>query len=137
MDIFISINNRERVLRIPVIPEEFQVESPFNNETYTTISQGDIKLIGLRGLKSISWQSFFPAKEYPFNRDNTYKAWEYVRVLEEFRDRRLPVRLVIPEAEINMAATIDEFNYGLKDGSGDVYYSITLSEFKFVQIRGG
>lgn len=136
MDIFISINNRERVLRIPVIPEEFQVESPFNNETYTTISQGDIKLIGLRGLKSISWQSFFPAKEYPFSRDNTYKAWEYVKILEEFRDRRLPVRLVIPEADINMAATIDEFNYGVRDGSGDVYYTITLSEFKFVQIQG-
>lgn len=136
IDIYISINNREKVLKIPVVPEEFNVTSPFNNQTYSTISQGDIKLIGLRGLKAISWESFFPAHDYPFRRDNTYDAWEYVNTLEEFRDRRIPVRLIITGTGINIPATIDEFSYGLKDGSKDVHYSITFSEFKFVQIKG-
>lgn len=136
IDIYISINNREKVIKIPVVPEEFYVTSPFNNQTYSTISQGDIKLIGLRGLKTISWESFFPARDYPFRRDNTYDVWEYVNTLEEFRDRRIPVRLIITGTGINIAATIDEFSYGLKDGSHDVHYSITFSEFKFVQVKG-
>lgn len=134
-DIYISINNREKVIKIPVVPEEINITSPFNNQTCSTISQGEIKLIGLRGLKTISWESFFPAHNYPFRRDNTYDAWEYVNTLEEMRDCRIPVRLIITGADINIAAVIDEFNYGLKDGSGDVYYSISLSEFKLVQIK--
>lgn len=134
MDIYLSINNREEVIRLPVIPVEFSVSSPHNNETFSTITQGDIKLIGLRGLMSVAFESFFPARNYPFVRDRSYSAWEYVEKIEQWRIRRMPVRLVITDTSINMPVTIDSFEYGLKDKTGDVYYSIGLSEFKFVEV---
>lgn len=135
MDIFLSINNREQVIQLPIIPKEFQVDSPQSNETFKTISQGDIKLIGLRGLKSITIESFFPNKEYSFARDKTYKAWDYVEMIESWIDKRVPIRLLITDTPINMPVTIESFQYGVKDGSGDVYYSLSLSEFKFVQLE--
>lgn len=132
MDIFLSINNREQVIQLPIVPAEFKVQSPFSNEVFSTISQGDIKLIGQRGLKSITLDSFFPVKDYPFLRDRTYKGWEYVKIIEAWRRRRVPIRLIITGTPMNIAMVIDNFEYGVQDGSGDVYYSLSLSEFKFI-----
>lgn len=134
MDIFLSINNREQVIQLPIVPSEFKIPSPQNHETYTTINQGDIKLIGQRGLKSLTIDSFFPAKDYPFARDKTYKGWEYYEIIESWIDRRIPIRLIITNTPINMAVVIDNFEAGVQDGSGDVYYSLALSEFKFIKL---
>lgn len=135
MDIFLSINNREQIIQLPIVPSEFTLESPFNNETYETINQGEIKLIGKRQLKSISFDSFFPKNHYSFSRDKTYSGWEYVHLIETWRDREIPVRLIITDTPLNAAWTIDEFEYGVQDGTGDVYYTMSLSEFKFINLK--
>ncbi|MBB6217499.1 hypothetical protein HNQ80_003620 [Anaerosolibacter carboniphilus] len=135
MDIYLSINNREQVIKLPVLPSEFKIQSGMKNDTYDTISQGEIKLIGMETLKSISLQSFFPSKDYSFLKDREYKGWEYVNLIEGWKTKRIPIRLVITKTPINMACTIDSFEYGLQDGSGDIYYTLTLSEFKFIELN--
>ncbi|MTI57489.1 hypothetical protein [Geosporobacter ferrireducens] len=134
MDIYLSINNREQLITLPVLPTEFRIQSGMKNDTYDTISQGEIKLIGMETLKSISIQSFFPSKDYSFLKDRAYKGWEYVNMLEAWKTRRVPIRLVISDTPVNMACTIESFEYGLQDGSGDIYYTLTLSEFKFIEL---
>ncbi|PIJ97858.1 hypothetical protein [Lysinibacillus sphaericus] len=135
MDIFLSINNREQVIQLPIVPSEFKIASPLNHETYTTINQGDIKLIGQRGLKSLTIDSFFPSKVYPFSRNNKYFGWEYYEIIQSWIDRRVPIRLIISNTPINIPVVIDNFEAGVKDGSGDVYYSLALSEFKFINLN--
>lgn len=135
MDIFLSINNREQVIQLPIVPSEFKIPSPVNHETYTTINQGDIRLIGERGLKSITIESFFPSKDYSFARSRDYMGWEYVEIIESWIDRRVPIRLIITNTPINMAVSIDDFEKGPQDGSGDVYYSLSLTEFKFIRLQ--
>ena len=134
MDVYLSINNREQVIKLPVTPDEFQMQSGMSNDTYETISQGEIKLIGMSKLKAITLQSFFPAKDYPFLRDRSYFGWEYVEMIEAWMARRIPIRLIITGTPVNMACSIEAFDYGPKDGSGDIYYTLTLSEFKFIQL---
>ncbi|QPQ30979.1 hypothetical protein [Lysinibacillus sp. JNUCC 51] len=134
MDIFLSINNREQVIRLPIVPSEFKVSSPMTNEVFTTVNQGDIKLIGQRGLKAISISSFFPKRHYSFSRDRTYEGWKYVNIIESWIDKRVPIRLIITSTPINLAMTIENFEYGPQDGSGDIYYSLSLSEFKFIKL---
>lgn len=135
MDIFLSVNNRAEVIQLPIVPQEFKIQSPVNNEVFTTINQGDIKLFGDRDLKSLSIDSFFPNREYSFARSRDYERWEYVDIIESWIDRKLRVRLIVTESPINLAVTIDNFEYGIKDGSGDIYYSLTLSEFKQIQLQ--
>ena len=77
MDIYLSVNNREQVLRLPVLPPEFSVTKPQANETFETVTQGQLKLMGTPGLKGISWSSFFPVRDYPFLKDRTYTAFGY------------------------------------------------------------
>lgn len=134
IDIFLSINNRAQVIQLPVVPEQVKIVTAMNNQTYDTISLGEIKLIGLPALSSITLDSFFPAKDYPFSRDTTYHGWEYVKIIEAWKVLRIPVRLVISDTPVNMACSIDKFEYGVQDGSGDVYYTLELSEFKFINL---
>lgn len=135
MDIFLSVNNREQVIQLPIIPSDFKIQSPVNHETFTTINQGDIKLFGERGLKAITIDSFFPVKNYPFSRNKNMLGWEYVEMIESWIDRKLRVRFIVTNTPINLVFTIDDFEYGPQDGSGDIYYSLALSEFKMIQLQ--
>lgn len=134
MDIFISINNREEVIQLPVVPAEFSIPSPVNHQTFSTVNQGDLRLIGKRGLKGITIDAFFPAKDYPWLRSRQYTGWEYVEKIEAWIDRERPIRLIITGTPINMAMTIDNFEYGVRDGSGDIYYTLALTEYRFIHI---
>ena len=134
MDIYLSYNNREEIIILPVLPAKFEVNKPQNNDTFESISLGELKLIGLRGLKSISFESFFPIRDYPFLRDNLYSGHEYVYKLDTWREKRVPIRILITDTPINMAVTIDDFKYSIGT-DGDIYYSITLGEFRFVELE--
>lgn len=133
MDVFLSINNREEVLQLPVVPSGFKVNNPHKNNTYETISQGDIKLIGLEGLKSLSIASFFPMKDYYFLRDRTYKGWEYVEMIERWKKRRIPIRLIITETPINWAVSLEGFTYSVDDGTGDLKFNMDFEFFPFIR----
>ena len=130
MDIFLSTMDRKQIIQLPIVPAEFKIPSPVNNEVFTTINQGDIKLLGRRGLKSITIDSFFPSKVYPFSRNTSYFGWDYYEIIESWIDKEMPIRLIMSNTPINMLMTIENFEAGLQDGSGDVYYSLALSEFK-------
>lgn len=132
MDIVLSINNLEKVINFPVLPSEFTIQSPEQNETYQTIGIGEVNLIGDKGLKGISFSSFFPEKALTYSKNSEMFGWEFVNIIEELRDRKLPFRLVITETPINMPVTIDNFEYGLKAGRKDIQYSIEFKEFRFM-----
>lgn len=135
MDIFLSVNNREEIIQLPIVPSEFKINSPVNNETFTTINQGDIKLLGERGLKDLTINSFFPKRPYSFSRAKDYERWQYVEMIESWIERKLRVRLVVTGSPVNMVTAIDNFEYGVQDGSGDIYYSLSLSEFKDIKLQ--
>ena len=131
MDIYLSVNNREQVICLPVLPAEFTVSKPFSNEVFETVTQGELNLIGKAKLKSISWSSFFPSRDYPFLRDKSNTAFGYAYLLDTWYSQKLPMRLIITETPINMACTIEDFSYTIKK-DGDMYYNITLSEVKLI-----
>lgn len=135
MEIWLSINNREQVIRLPVLPSELSINDPQNNETFNTISQGDIKLIGLEGLQSFLIQSFFPVNDYYFVKDRQYSGMEYIDMLRAWKKRRVPIRVIIPDMNINLAMSIEDITYSMKDGTGDIYYRLSLEEFKFIQLK--
>lgn len=134
MDIFLSINNRQEVLQLPVVPTTFMVSGPMKNNEFETIGQGDLNLIGLRGLRTISLSSFFPSKRYSFSTNNVRIGYQYVTLIESWMQRRLPIRLVITSTSINWAVSIEKFDYGKNDRTGDIYYTLDLKFFPMVQV---
>lgn len=131
MDIYLSVNNRETVMILPVIPSEFTITKPQNTETFETVSKGELQLIGVPKLKGITIETFFPIRDYPFLRDRSMKGWEYVYLIDTWILEKLPIRLVISETPINMAVAVKDFQYGIKT-DGDLWYSLELEEFNLL-----
>lgn len=137
ISIFLSINNNEEVIELPVIPEEVRLNSAFSNDTFDSMKQ-QLNIIRLRELIPFEIKSFFPIRDYPFLRSRELWGMEYVEILERWRDRRVPLRLIVTNDEpngfnLNMAVTIDNFEYGTGK-SGDIDYNLSLKEFVFVKV---
>ena len=139
VEIFISINNNEEVIQLPVPPESYKVSSPFNNESFEGLAQV-LNLITIRDLKELEISSYFPIRDYPFLQNRDLWGMEYVNNIERWRDRRVPVRIIIVSNDasvmnLNMAVTIDNFEYETRK-DGDIYYTLSLKEFTFPKVGG-
>lgn len=79
MDIFLSVNNREEVIQLPIVPSEIKIPSPENHEKMDTISQGEIMLIGSDGLKEFTIDAFFLLKNIHFPETKKCSAGNMLR----------------------------------------------------------
>lgn len=131
MDIFVSSEDRGEVLQLPIIPPDLSVKFPHNNQTFSTISAGDIKLIGMAGLKAISIDSWFPMKEYSFAK-SPLLGTEAKEFFVKWKRKRRPIRIVIVNNAgyefHNELYAIEEFAFGY-DRVGDMTYSLSLEQF--------
>ncbi len=145
ISIFLSINNGEKTMQIPILPSEIDIpQTLMANETFQTIS-GEIQLIGVSKLRKITITSFFPDNPYSFDKTGQagFEGWggqgaaakKRVEELQRWIKRRIPIRLRIPYYDINMGVTIDNFTPKVKDGSRDIYYTLEMTEFVFPQLK--
>lgn len=136
MNIVFSANNMAEIMTLPIVPNEFSVSKPYANEEFETIAHGTLNLIGLKGLRTLSLSSFFPNRFYSFAK-NTKKASECINFFEKWAAKRVPIRIIVTDDRekevLNMACTIESFEYGL-DRAGDVPYTLELKEFVFVAV---
>jgi hypothetical protein len=137
--VFLSINNNAEVMQLPVPPEKYQIPDPWNNQKVDGLNQS-LNLFGLRGLKSITIDSFFPISghDYPYLQNRTMWGRQYVETIQRWRALRLPIRLIIVDnigkQDVNMAVTIDDFPTEVRQ-DGDIYYTLVMTEFPLVVVK--
>ena len=134
VDIFLYGNTEANII-IPVIPKKIEIQSPQKIETFETLGQGDLKIIGLKGNRKLSLESFFPNKFYPFAKDREENALVYVNRIEAWRDSREPLSIAISGLEVFFKCTVENFNTAIQDGSGDIYYTLDIEEYKIPTIK--
>lgn len=137
MNIYLTDEEKKEILIIPVMPPNIRINSPQYNENFKTINYGEIKLIGTEGLKGLNLSSFFPNRKYGFSHVEFFKPTYYIEKIEEWKKRRIPIRVVVTKAsfDFNKRMTIEAFEYGVQDGTGDVYYDLKLEEFKDIVLK--
>lgn len=137
MNIFLSFNSGAQSLQLPVLPESFEISTGLNNNTFEVVNLGEIGIVGNRKLSTITISSFFPKYYSSYCQYTSIPdPYDAVKKIEGWRDSKKPVRLKISDTPINMACMIEEFNYGEKGGQpGDVYYDLSLKEYRFIQQR--
>ena len=127
----IWIKTNEKAIRLPVIPSEFERVIEANYDTERVMKLGDIAVFNGNGLAQLSLSSFFPNQEYSFNEySNVPKPYDMVRYFKEWKNKGTVVRVVLTGTDINQEMYITNFSYGEKDGTGDVYYSMDLLEYR-------
>ena len=134
MDFYLSFNNLEQQLRLPVIPSSFEITQRHNNTVVNITNLGEINLIGKSGLVAMTIQSFFPSKPYYFCKYQGFPLpFECVKLIQAWKNSGKPIRVIITGTPINYAMAIESFNYSESDGTGDVYFTLDLKEYVFVK----
>lgn len=121
--------NKELVL--PVTPSGFDVSHGINIETINIHTVGDVALAGYKLAPTYKVDCMFPAKKYSFCQPNSdFNPYSYVKKIEEFCDNHTVLRFIISSTMVNTMVLISEITYGEKDGTGDVYATITMRNYK-------
>lgn len=130
----LSIDNRREVIELPVNPSIIEFTEKQLNQTITLLNVGEANLKGERGLKYTKISSFFPSEKSPFYKYAKNLPSKYVSMLEEWKTSKAVVRLIITDMKVNHAMLIDEFNHSVKEGDDDIYYTISLSEYRTLNV---
>ena len=127
----IWFKTKDKAIRLPVIPSEFERVIDAGYDTNAIIGLGDVAELTSNGLAQLSLSSFFPNNEYSFNEySNVPKPYDMVRYFKEWKNKGTVVRVILTGTDINQEMYITNFSYGERDGTGDVYYTMDLLEYR-------
>lgn len=117
---------------LPVTPASFEIPHGIRVETVNLTAVGDTALAGFYKLDTIKLSDLlFPAKLYPFcESEARTDPYSYIRQLEAWCDAGTVVRFIISGTIANCTALIEDMTYGERDGSGDVYVSLSLHKYR-------
>lgn len=130
---------KEKLVQLPVNPEDITISGGTNNNTSDTVGQGEINDLGFAKLKGLTISSFFPKNyngELYINTGGSFEGPEYyIKFFEDIKNAREPFRLIITDIDINMLVSVENFEYTYQYGTDDVDYSLELKEYKEHNIR--
>lgn len=130
---------KDRLVQLPVNPEDITISGAVSNSTSDTVGQGQINDLGFPELKGLTVSSFFPKRynnELYINTGGDFEGPDfYIKFFEDIKTAREPFRLIITDIDINMLVSIENFEYTYQYGTDDVDYSLELKEYKEHNIR--
>ena len=130
-------NNRgyDNELILPVTPELFEIENGVKIETINIHEMGDVVLAGYGTLATIRLDCLFPAQKYPFVvgpfNPNPYV---FTSAFATWAKNKMVARFVVSDTDINIPVLVESIQYGEKDGTNDVYATITLREYRELSV---
>jgi hypothetical protein len=145
----LKFNNDAEGWDFPVLPEKIDIKRAGSGKEYKLIGAGAISTIEKPELAEISFESFFPAENYPFvqnvvHRNKTTEKPEpnlYVNDINRWMHSGYPIRFVYigqnaenDRIRIFLPMTIVSFERWEEAGSpGDIFFKLKLKEYVFYQ----
>lgn len=122
-----------QVVQLPVNPEEITMISSGSNKTEEIVKLGEINLLREKKLIECDIEGFLPINSnapYIVTTGRFEPPKFYLDFFEKVRANKNPFRFIISDTNVNILASIEKLEYGLKAGDADTYYSITIKEYK-------
>ncbi|WP_153732528.1 LysM peptidoglycan-binding domain-containing protein [Sporosarcina obsidiansis] len=136
-EMWLTFGNGKEKLRFPVMPGVLNVSNGSNNENVMISRLGEVTIIQDPVAKIFQFSSFFPREESPLvEYSGILYPWDYIKMIERWKNSRKPARFIITGTPINFAVSIEDFSYreGEKD-VGDYDFNLVLKEYKFIEVR--
>ena len=138
MEVYLK-DTSNNTFRFPVIPPTINIQdyAIMNDSNITAV--GDITVFGGKGLRSTEISSFFPnpKRKYSFVNYSDYpNQYECVSTVKKWMDAGTKLRFIVTDTEINFLVKITNFEYSEQNGTRDVYYTLSLKEFREITIPG-
>jgi len=125
--------NTELVL--PVTPAGFEVSHGIKIETINIHTLGDVNIAGYGTLAAIKIDCLLPAQSYSFlNASGGTEPYSYVEKFRGWSDSRMVLRFIVSGTSVNIPVIIEDIVYGERDGTGDVYATLSLREYRELAI---
>ena len=103
-------------------------------ETVNIHGVGDIRVAGYTTLDTIKIDSFFPYNTYSTAISSLVNPWDLVAQFKGWMDSQTVVRFIITGTDVNMPVLIEDIRTGERDGSNDVYFTLSLAEYRYVSV---
>ncbi len=128
----IIIQGATDTLTIPVTPSKYSITSGQQNKVVNITQVGEALVFGMPKLRTLSFSCFFPSliHDYPFVVGDQKEPAEIVELLTKWKEVRQPVRVIITDTPVNLMFGIMQFDYWEQDGTRDIYYTLSLTEYK-------
>ena len=127
-----NVTGKEVIL--PITPESFTIDHGNHIETVNLHTVGDYHLPSGRTLFTCKISGMLPRQQYPFVfAGSSLNPYEYIYFFELTSDKKQVCRFAISDTPTIADVYIENFQYGEKDGTNDVYYTITLRRHMPVQ----
>ena len=115
-------------------PNKYNVKTNELNKVVDILDFGEALLFGNPGLVRLSFSSFFPRLYHNYSSiisgDYERDADELVELIVKWKEKKKPVRVIITDSPVNYMFGIKAFDYDEHDGSHDIYYTLSLEEYK-------
>lgn len=132
--IYLQRENDEKTrFQLPINPEELMPDRQWNNQKININNRGDVLLLGKRQLITIDFSSYFPANWSSIcmvGKSKLKTPEEYDRIFAQWQGKKIRFITVGPYTHINLLCVIDSYKSGFKDGSNDIYYDVSLCEYR-------
>jgi hypothetical protein len=112
-------------------PLDLEVKTSQKTERINIISYGEKNKTGKKNVESITFSSFFPNLDSNFySLVNPLTPILAVETLVNWKDTEKVLTFMIPEFLISKKVQITEFTYSIRERTGDIDFSITLTEYR-------
>lgn len=123
-------------LLLPITPTSFEMTHGLKVETINIHTLGDVNVAGYTTLANISIEGIFPAQKYSFSFEPTVDIttnYDYVEYFKKWIANKQVLRFIVTDTNINIKVIIEEIKDGEKDGTNDIYYTLSIREYRQVQ----
>lgn len=139
IDIYIRERNGSREIRIPWLPEKINYSSGgVIKATYDIMNKGPVEVQTGTGLSQYEWESEFPGSGRQNDTSMMRGEWKnpevYHRLLEDWRSKGTPLKLMVTGYPINKDVTLDDYTGEASGGFGDWIYSLIFVEDRDIVI---
>ncbi len=128
---FFSCNNNEKVVEVPVIPDELpDIIQELENENFTTHTK-TLTLLGNKSPRSFSLELFLPTREYSFAKNT---GTDILNLLGYVSTKKIPMRVVVTDGLnelLNIAVSVKSFKYHF-DTVENIRCSVSFVEYIFL-----
>ena len=135
LEIYLKEND-SNMIRFPVTPSEVSCETSANISTESVNDLGNVSLFSGVELRTIPINSFFPNRQYSFcTYSNVEPPYEFVSKIEKWQNEGKKLRYIVSDGYTNIPVMINSFTYREQDGTGDVYFDLSLIEYKEIKLN--
>lgn len=134
MEVWLNDEKGGEMFRFPIVPMPLSMNMEAGIDSVHITAKGKVNVYSGIEPSNIELDSFFPRVYYPYcNYRDFPDPNRCVEILEKWLKNGTKLRYIVTGTDINMEVIIVSFSHKVQDGTGNIYYSLNLSEKLSIQ----